>query len=263
MSESDMDPFGYFYNSPFDASNPLANLLSADDDDGDDIYQFRIEVYLQSGRTYILVVTTHLELETGSFTVSARGPASASLTSITASTSRPIVTRKFLIKTSLRHGRRLIFLVSTVPSVSSSYSGALLPSSQVFYRPDGSPNAYYYFQAIEVTVSTTGKYIFMSTSSMDTVGYLYISTFDPSNPLANLIDEDDDEGDDNYQFRIEVYLQSGQTYILVVTTHLGYITGSFAVSTRGPASASLTSITPSTSRPIVTRKFLLRDSPDQ
>ena len=152
-----------------------------------------------------------------------------------------------------------------MPTTLSSYSGALLTSSQIFYRPGGDTNSYYYFQAIEVTVSTAGRYIFMSTSIMDTVGYFYSSPFDPPNPLANLITEDDDDSDDFLQFRIEAELESGRTYVLVVTTHSGSATGIFSVSARGPASASLTSITASTSRPIVTRKsyakaFLVRNS---
>ena len=85
---------------------------------------------------------------------------------------------------------------------------------------------------------------------MDTIGYLYDTSFDPSDPLMNFITEDDDDGDILLQFRIKVYLQSGRTYILVVTTHSEYTAGDFSVSCMGPASINFMFITPTTSRPI-------------
>ena len=86
------------------------------------------------------------------------------------------------------------------------------------------------------------------------VGYFYESTFDPSNPLMNLVTNDDDGGF-YLQFLIEVYLQAGQTYILVITTHSGYTKGSFSVKTVGPVAINLGLIIASTSRPIVIRTF--------
>jgi hypothetical protein len=139
--------------------------------------------------------------------------------------------------------------------VPSSFSGALFSSSQAFFRPDGVTDRYYYLQAIEVSVSTAGTYVFMSQSNFDPIGYFYDSPFDPSNPLTNLITEDDDDGDGFLEFRIEVDLQAGRTYVLVVTSHLSAITGNFVISARGPALVGLTSIMASTSRPIITREF--------
>jgi hypothetical protein len=154
----------------------------------------------------------------------------------------------------------LFFLASTAPSVSSVYSSTLSISSQVFHRPNSDPDEYYYFEAIQVSVSTTGTYIFTSDSAINTMGFLYNSPFDPSNPLTNLITYDDNDGDMPLQFRIEAGLQGGQTYILVVTTHRDSITGSFSISAAGPASLSLMSITPSTSQPIITSKLLIKTS---
>ncbi|CAF1567080.1 unnamed protein product [Rotaria sp. Silwood1] len=149
-----------------------------------------------------------------------------------------------------------ILLVSTTSGVPSSYADALSSNSPVFYRPNGYIGDIYYFQAIQITVSVTGAYSFTSNSDMDTRAYFYETFFDPSTPLVNLITDDDDSGDDIFQFRIDVNLQSGRTYILVVTTHGDYVTGSFRVLASGPASLGLMSITPSTSRPIITREFL-------
>ena len=71
----------FFYNYPFDPSNPNSNLIAQNDDGGSsDSNQFRINVTLQSSRTYVLVVTTYSTTTTGSFLVIALGPALISLT---------------------------------------------------------------------------------------------------------------------------------------------------------------------------------------
>ncbi|CAF1065535.1 unnamed protein product [Rotaria sordida] len=265
-SNSDIDTRAYFYETSFDPSDPLINLITDDDDSGDIDYQFRLDVNLQSGRTYILVVTTHGRYTTGSFSVLAVGPASVGLQSITPSTSRPITTP------------------STAPIATSSYAGALSASSSIFYRPEGDVQNQYYFQAIQITISTAGVYTF--TSDISAVGptsvnlqsitpstsrpiipptsapsvsssYTGVLTttspifYRPANPTVNLVTDNDDSGG-ALQFRIEAHLQSGRTYVLVVTTHRETVIGSFSVSATGPVSISLTSITPSTSRPITT-----------
>jgi hypothetical protein len=230
-SDSELDTIGYFYDNSFDPSEPTVNLIT-EDDDGDSHFQFRIELFLETGRTYILVVTTHAESETGSFSVSASGPSSAELISITPTTSRPIT------------------LPSVVPALSSSYANSLSTTSGMFQRVNGDPEYLYYFNAIQVTVQTTGTYTFTSDSELDTIGYFYDNSFDPSEPTVNLITEDDDGGENYYQFHIEVFLETGRAYILVVTTHAESETGSFSVSATGPSSAELISITPTTSRPI-------------
>ena len=137
------------------------------------------------------------------------------------------------------------------------YSSAVSSNSPIFYWPDGSTDSYYYFQAIQITVATTGTYTFTSNSSIDMIAYFYGTSFDPSDPFTNLITDDDDSGS-QLQFRIHVHLQSGSTYILVVTTHRGSVTGSFSVVATGPATIGLASITPSTSRPITTGKYIIR-----
>jgi len=120
----------------------------------------------------------------------------------------------------------------------------------MFSRVYGNTRKYYY-QAIQVTVYTTGTYNFTSSSSIDTYGYFYNVPFDPSYPSQNLITSDDDSGG-NQQFQIRISLQSGHKYVLVVTTYGSSVTGSFSVRVTGPASVGLTSITPPKSRSIRT-----------
>jgi hypothetical protein len=149
----------------------------------------------------------------------------------------------------------LTLVGTTAPSISAAYAGGLSSSSSIFYRPSSTANSVYYFQAIQVTVPTAGIYALRSISNIDTRGYLYRTDFDPSNATANLITDNDDSGG-QLQFLIQANLEPGSIYILVVTTHREYVTGNYSVTAVGPALASLTSITPSTSRPITARKFL-------
>jgi len=149
----------------------------------------------------------------------------------------------------------MILLEPTTPSSQSSYTGALSTSSPIFYRPQSTTEDYHYYQALQVTITAAGTYVFTSTSGMDTRAYFYRPVFDPSNSTGNLI-ADNDDGADQFQFRLQVNLELGQTYVLVVTTHEEYVTGSFSVLATGPAYTNLLAITPSTSRPITARKFL-------
>lgn len=257
-TDSQIDTMGFFYNATFDASDPTQNLITEDDDDGDINLQFRLQVYLTANQSYVLVVTTNREYETGTFSILARGPALPVLNSITASTSQTIILRKLkrnILTRIICYIILFITLATTTPTVSSSYSGVLTYSNSIFYRPDGEENRYNYFQAIRVTASVPGNYILMSDSRIDTVGYLYLNSFDPSTPRLNLFIEDDDDGDAPLQFRVQAYLQPGQTYILVVTTHRPYDVGRYSVRAVGAASLTLTSYYPSTSQPISTCKF--------
>ena len=72
-SNSVIDLYGYLYNEPFNASNPMMNLLMRDDDSGGS-QQFRLQGNLFSS-AYDLVVTTYSSSVTGTFSVSIGGPA--------------------------------------------------------------------------------------------------------------------------------------------------------------------------------------------
>ena len=85
-SISSMDTYGCLYSTSFDPSYPTSNLITCDDDSGGS-YQFLINYYLQYGTTYILVVTTSGSAITGSYSVTAMGPGSVYMTSITPVTS--------------------------------------------------------------------------------------------------------------------------------------------------------------------------------
>lgn len=133
--------------------------------------------------------------------------------------------------------------IAMVRSISTSYvAGELSNLSPTFYRPNRTDGLYYY-QAFRVRGYTSGSYSFISNSSLDTYGYLYISSFDPANPNVNLIGSDDDSGGQS-QFRININLQYEVTYILIVTTFGPTLRGSFGVRVSGPNVLDLTPFTP-------------------
>lgn len=149
-----------------------------------------------------------------------------------------------------------IVLASTTPPLPALYSGSLTTNSPIFYRPQSLTNDYHYFQAIQVTVPTTGTYTFKSSSSIDTRGYIYRTYFDPSDASTNFM-LDNDDGAGQLQFSLQASLDAGQQYVLVVTTHRAQITGAFSVLGGGPGQPQLVGIIPTTSRPITTSKFCI------
>ncbi|CAF1093191.1 unnamed protein product [Adineta ricciae] len=221
---SSLDTFGYLYSYSFDSLRPTANLITSDDDSNND-QQFRIRASLQSGFTYILVVTTYKQEETGRFTITVSGPYGASGVSM-----------------------------SPIFSDANYFDGTLTTRSPTF-SPSFLSSGKHYFNHIRISVSTSGTYRFQSVSSLDTYGLFYESYMSVSNPLLNLL-ENDDDGNGNGQFRISVSLQSSQTYYLVVTTYYSRETGSFRVDASGPGTIEFTLDNPPTSSSEDDKKYV-------
>lgn len=106
-----------------------------------------------------------------------------------------------------------------------------------------------------MVVLSSGTYTIVSSSNVDTYGYIYSNSFDPSNVGLNLITQDDDSGG-NVQFRLSVFLQAGTTYILVATTYSPGVTAPFTIIASGPNRIGLnrtsTTTTTTTMQPIIT-----------
>jgi hypothetical protein len=85
-SSGSFDSYGCLYDGSFNPLYPSQNLITTDDDGGGN-GQFQISRSLQSGRIYILVVTTHSTDITGRFTIKAGGPASVYMMAFTPTTS--------------------------------------------------------------------------------------------------------------------------------------------------------------------------------
>jgi hypothetical protein len=63
-----MNTYGLIYKNIFNPLNPSDNLLHMDDDSGSDL-QFKLDVRLNGGMTYVLVITTNTFKEIGLFSI--------------------------------------------------------------------------------------------------------------------------------------------------------------------------------------------------
>ncbi|UJR12884.1 hypothetical protein I4U23_017058 [Adineta vaga] len=168
--------------------------------------QFGFAQFLQVSRTYFVIVTTYSTHVTGSFSLITAGPASISYEQLNM-------------------------------TVQSIYSSALMDSSPTYCRESVCSRSFYYYQAIKINILTSGSYTIASNSSMDTYGYLYNDMFNPSFPSQNLIAKSDDNAA-NSQFGFVQFLQSTETYIVVVTTYTVRIMGAFSLIVNGAASVT-------------------------
>jgi hypothetical protein len=78
-SNSSIDTYGYLYKEAFEPANPIRNKITHDND-GCGNKQFWLQSFLQTNITYILVVTTFGENQSGSFSIQALGGASFMMT---------------------------------------------------------------------------------------------------------------------------------------------------------------------------------------
>ena len=90
----------------------------------------------------------------------------------------------------------------------------------------------FYYEAFEMNVPQSGTYIVWSDSDIDTYGYIYVNNFDRLNPNENLLINDND-GQSNLQFRIEILLHVNTTYLLVVTTFRPNVIGHIKINLWG------------------------------
>ena len=85
-----------------------------------------------------------------------------------------------------------------------------------------------YYEAISLSVSTTGYYTIRSNSTFDTYGYIYKNNFDPTTPYVNLLQQNGD-GDGSYQFLLSVFLEASTPYFMIVTTFSPNVVGCFSL----------------------------------
>jgi hypothetical protein len=96
----------------------------------------------------------------------------------------------------------------------------------------------YFYELIDMTVAIDGYFQIASDSVMDTVGYLYSGSFDPSHPDINMI-SCDHEGGGNYQFMIVVYLEGMKNYTLLITTFYPNETGAHSITVTGTSAVAI------------------------
>jgi hypothetical protein len=152
-------------------------------------------------------------------------------------------------------------LIVATPALAGTqtFSGSLTTSSPAFARPDGRAElcdlptglggVTSFYSAQSFTVDTSGTYTIANTSNTfpagpgflagDSFFALYQGSFDPANPLANLVATNDDFNFN--QAQLSCALSAGTTYILVTTTFGDSVTGDFTNTITGPGQITLLS----------------------
>ncbi|CAF1124491.1 unnamed protein product [Adineta ricciae] len=126
---------------------------------------------------------------------------------------------------------------TTNPSIiTSTYSALLTANSPQYARVNGTSSNYYY-ETVQLRITTPGIYNIKGSSSLDSYGFLYTGTFDPVNPSVNLFLQNDDGSGDG-QFSFNINFGSAYTLTIVVTTYNANLTGPISVIVTGPASAT-------------------------
>lgn len=97
-----------------------------------------------------------------------------------------------------------------------------LTSSSPKFRRKGASSTSYYYSVTLISISKPGLYVFTSTSSIATHGFIYLDNFDPENSSANILGEDYGTTN-NGQFNISVFLQQTTQ----VSRGVGSLTRSF------------------------------------
>ncbi|CAF0762556.1 unnamed protein product [Adineta ricciae] len=97
----------------------------------------------------------------------------------------------------------------------------------------------YYYEAIRLTVFENDYYGSTGRGNVGTFGDVYIDKFEPINPFKNLLEQNYRSCDAHINSNIVSYLESGVTYVLVVTTFLPNLTGNFSILVTGPNNVTL------------------------
>jgi hypothetical protein len=99
----------------------------------------------------------------------------------------------------------------------------------------------FYYESIEVKVFESGYYTFRGRGSIDAYGSIHKNKFNPLDPSENLLIQDDDSGSD-IQFKLDIHLDIGMSYVLIVTTSGSKETGEFSVVALGKNKVTLKSL---------------------
>lgn len=100
----------------------------------------------------------------------------------------------------------------------------------------------FYYQAIDLQVFQTGNYTFISSSVIDTAGYIYNGTFSPFNMDINLIGKFYDECLYLIEHRLIIHLHINTTYLVVITTHKPDVLGNYSIIVSGRNTIDLSPI---------------------
>ncbi|CAF0718841.1 unnamed protein product [Adineta steineri] len=118
------------------------------------------------------------------------------------------------------------YCVNTSSVFQKTYSSSLTNNSQMYYRDCQKEN--FYYESIQVKVIKSGYYSFRGSGAIDPYGSIYKNKFNPLDPSENLLDQDYDRCSD-IQFKLNIHLDVGMIYVLVMTTFESKETGEFSI----------------------------------
>ncbi|CAF0808178.1 unnamed protein product [Adineta steineri] len=150
-----IDAYGSIYENKFNPLEPSENLLKTDDDSGLDT-QFKLDLYLNVGTIYVLVVTTYEPKETGEFSIAVLGK-----------------------------DKVILERLSTPVNIQFRYTSQLTDDSPTYYRDCQVPQCHY--ETSQIHVNTTGLYVLWSENNINAYGYIYKNDFNPLKPSENLL----------------------------------------------------------------------------
>ncbi|WP_232366778.1 PEPxxWA-CTERM sorting domain-containing protein [Alteripontixanthobacter muriae] len=94
------------------------------------------------------------------------------------------------------------------------------------------------YEATSFTVDTASSYAFAVTSAFDNYLFLYANSFDPNNPLSNLLIGNDDAGP-GLDAAFDFGLSTGVSYFAVVSGFANDDFGSYTLSINGPGNVTI------------------------
>ncbi|UJR20200.1 hypothetical protein I4U23_023331 [Adineta vaga] len=127
---------------------------------------------------------------------------------------------------------------STPPQV--QYASVLTEENPKWCRQDNCTEPSYYYELIQINVSTSDYYAILSNSSFNVLGYIYENTFDPKQPQNNLLYKDSNADIAN-EFLIRRIFNISTKYLLVVTTAQPNMVTLFSISVISDHPATLIS----------------------
>ena len=204
------DTFTSLYAGGFDPTKPTTNAVFGNDDLLAGIGTSGFAFNLSAGTQYTYVTSSFLNSEHGYFSTSIGGDGTIIPVTVTTPVAADPKVRTFT--------------GTTVGG--ETYDRADDPST---LSTDGSAVAY---RTYRFTVGATGTYGFEMTGDYDSFLSLYAGSFDPTSPLANLVDLNDDYFRHTSAFADD--LVAGQTYVLVMSAYENGEAGFFSNAITGP-----------------------------
>ena len=198
--------------------------------------------------TLVFVHLTTLRTATSSFFVTPRSISSTSQQ--TPTTCLPSTVLKQMQNANTFRSEPLLSHRVLVVGFKFAYSNAISTNSPMFcYESCSSSGPQYYYEPIQVSVSTTTNVTFTCNSTTFIHGHLYEAAFNPNHPQRYLL-VGTGYSSAQQRFNVTRRLVASKVYILVITTYFQRDTGSFWVIASSPVVVNMTRMSMSCCLPL-------------